>query len=224
MPSTDASGRSTQVYLVAGFTCSGKTRWAADLARRVEGLLLDGDNYAIAESELRTWNPPVRFDDPQAYALHELAQLLSTLLSGELGRYRKFDFTLDCVLEHPVVQTFGRSIVLEFIHAHHQLLIDATAAATRQLIWIQSPATDRYKRRFLRDQLSRGKSASTVLAELEEVASVEMEWVEASASHFSSADVLIIMNLMAESEHEEFAKVPTKYRRALERIAAWDAA
>jgi uridine kinase len=86
-----------RVVAIAGWTCTGKTRFARALAARLPGwkpVVLSQDDYYRDTSHLsRRARTAVNYDEPESYDLDRFAEHLEALRSGRSVPRFRYDFS-----------------------------------------------------------------------------------------------------------------------------------
>ena len=163
---------------IAGGTASGKTT----LARRVldhipDAVLIGHDRY------YHTVPDPARhnYDEPSALDSDLLARHLDILAAGGEAAIPSYDFT-----KH------RRKPEREIVRASRVVLVEGILVlAEPQLrerfgfkVWVEAPEEVRLERRIRRDQLERGRSVQSIMAQYQStVRPSHLRWVQPSARH-----------------------------------------
>ncbi len=158
----DSPVRNVRVVAVAGWTCTGKTRFARTLARRFPGwtgVVLSQDDYYRDTSHLaREARTGVNYDEPESYDLDLFAGHLETLCSGGAVPRFAYDFSTGA---RTVTGSLGpaRLVVAEGVFA----LWDSRVREAADLrILLEGDLDELLRRRIRRDGAERAYSAAEV--------------------------------------------------------------
>lgn len=187
-----------RLVLVAGPSSAGKTTTAIRLCTRLnenglnalrlstDDYFVDGDLNPLDENGMPDW------ETVEALDRRRLVADLTSLLSGEAVRLRRFDFVRHVGYEdaEPSRLANGGVVVLEGIHALNPLLTDGVSEALKFRVYLNvftflRPAPTevffaedcRLIRRIVRDCANRGMSPSDTIARWPSVEAGEQRWI-----------------------------------------------
>lgn len=148
---------------VAGGSGSGKTTLASELFQKLgekRSCLIFQDSYYIDQSDKFDHDGgSINFDHPDALEFELLAKQINDLKSGETINIPVYEFSTHKRLEVTSPQAPREIIIVEGILLfHHQYCCDLFD----QMIYVDTPQEERFKRRLKRDVEERGRTPDGV--------------------------------------------------------------
>lgn len=175
---------SSQLILIGGGTCSGKTKLASTLGVSLNGLVINGDNWALPEDLIRANLGHLDLESPAAYDLAGLAHCIESLLNKRTCSAPRYDFRTDSVLSSVTLGMGNKKVIIvEFIHALSRAILDPLLVFRPATVFVSSDPCLCLLRRIDRDVRFRGKTLERALVDLTRI--YEQPFINATYTGFA---------------------------------------
>ena len=197
--------RDTNIILVCGGSCSGKTTLATGLVETIRETasveIISMDNYYFDLSHMDPLEADNKnFDSPDAVDSELLFQHLKDLQAHKEVRERSYDFKSHCVTELDTYIKRSDFIILEGIFALYFEKLRNLAAAK---IFVHADADIRLARRVERDIAVRHLPLEMVLRQyLNDVRPMHDKYIEPYSEY---ADLILNSNFVSQDENQQKA-------------------
>ena len=197
--------KNTNIILICGGSCSGKTTLASTLGRAMRGFgsvgIISMDNYYFDLKHMDSAEADNKnFDSPDAVDSELLFQHLKDLQTHQRVRRQRYDFKSHCITELDDYIEATDFIILEGIFALYFEKLRNLAAAG---IFVHADADVRLARRVERDIAIRRLPVEMVISQyLKDVRPMHAKYIEPYSKY---ADLVLDSNFTSQLENQRKA-------------------